>query len=184
MPSHTPTYGFSYAGEKKARRYEVREEHAGVVRRVFRMIADGAGVRTVARTLDADGVPTPPGKKRPGAGLGWNRQFIRDLIRNDAYKPHDAGELAALVEAGHLRPGVPVEPGCGVWWYSGKDYEGNPHRVAVPVPGVGVPRGAVDAAREKLDGNRPASSAGDRFCPSPAGSCAARGAGSQCRPTR
>lgn len=162
VPSHTATYGFRYSGERKQRTYEVDEERAAVVRRIFEAIAGGTGVRTLVRELDADGVPTPPGAKRPGAG-GWNRQFIRHLIRNDVYMPHTAEELAALVADGKLRADVPAEPDCGVWYYRGADYAGERHEVAVPVANVNIPRETVDEARRRLASNRPASSASGRY---------------------
>ncbi len=164
VPSHTPTYGFAYAGEHKARLYEVHEGRAAVVRRIFAEVADGTGIRTIVRLLDAEGVPLPPGKKRPG-WRGWNREFVRNLIRNDVHLPHTDDELDALVAAGHLRPEVRsrAAAGCGIWWYTGKDYEGDAHAVAVPVPSVGVPRATVEKARARLASNRPASSAAGRF---------------------
>jgi hypothetical protein len=51
---------------------------------------------------------------------------------------------------------------CGVWWYEGTDYEGNEHRVAVPVPDAGIPREVVEAAREAVVNNVPLSGAGER----------------------
>ena len=50
--------------------------------------------------------------------------------------------------------------GCGVWWYEGRDFEGNAHRVAVPVPTSGVEREAADAARATVIDNVPVSAAG------------------------
>jgi len=164
VPSHTPTYGFAYAGEHKARHYEVHEGRAAVVRRIFAAVADGTGIRTIVRSLDAEGVPLPPGKKRPG-WRGWNREFVRNLIRNDVHLPHTDDALDALVASGHLRREVRsrAAAGCGIWWYTGKDYEGDTHAVAVPVPSVGVPRATVERARGRLASNRPASSAAGRL---------------------
>ncbi len=53
---------------------------------------------------------------------------------------------------------------CGVWWYAGKDFEGNEHRIAVPVPASGVPREVADAARAAVVDNVPISGTnGSRF---------------------
>ena len=170
VPNHTPTYGFLYAGEYGARLYRVHEQRMGVVRRVFREVASGTGIRTLARALDADGVPPPAAAEQGEGPLGRTRverQFLRDVVLKDAYRPHTDEQLDALVASGHLRPEVRsrAEAGCGVWWYRGGDYEGNRHAVAVPVPGAGVPRETVDEARRRLAANRPSASAGDRFWP-------------------
>jgi hypothetical protein len=50
--------------------------------------------------------------------------------------------------------------GCGVWWYEGRDFEVNAHRVAVPVPASGVERVVADAARAAVIDNVPVSAAG------------------------
>jgi DNA invertase Pin-like site-specific DNA recombinase len=39
IPAHTPTYGYEYTGEKKCRTYRVHEEHMGVMKLIFRMLA-------------------------------------------------------------------------------------------------------------------------------------------------
>ncbi|HEV8044602.1 MAG TPA: zinc ribbon domain-containing protein, partial [Rubrobacter sp.] len=51
---------------------------------------------------------------------------------------------------------------CGVWMYTGQDYDGNAHRVAVPVPDAGNERASVEAARRYLANNRAPSTAGNR----------------------
>jgi Recombinase zinc beta ribbon domain len=71
------------------------------------------------------------------------------------------------VEQGYMAPEVAArldpQEHYGIWWYCGKDYDGNQHRVAVPVPDSGIPRDWVDAARKAIEDNVPASNAGDRF---------------------
>jgi hypothetical protein len=168
VPTHTPTYGFRVAGEKKKRVYEEEEQHMRVVRRIFEMIGvEHAGVRTCARMLNTEGIPTPPAPvkaKRPEKLWGWRLQFIRSCVLNDAYKPHTPEEIATLVEQGFMAPEVAArldpENSYGMWWYEGRDFEGNEHRVAVPVPDSGVPREVVDAARAAIVDNVPISAAG------------------------
>ena len=168
VPTHTATYGFRVAGDRTKRRYEVYEEHMAVVRRIFEMVgAEGFGNRTVARTLDAEGVPSPPAPvkaKHPERVYGWRHQFVRRCVLNDAYRPHTPEELAALVEQGFMAPEVAQKAPdpCGVWWYEGRDFEGNEHRVAVPVPDAGIPRRVAEAARAAVVDNVPLSGAGDR----------------------
>lgn len=167
VPTHTATYGFRVAGERTKRVYEVEEPHMRVVRRIFEMVGvDRLGVRTCARMLNAEGIPTPPAPvkaKRPDKVWGWRWQFVRRCILNDAYKPHTKEEVEGLVEQGFMAPDVAVKaPGqCGIWWYSGRDFEGNEHRVAVPVPPSGVPREVADAARAAIADNVPLSAAGN-----------------------
>ena len=161
VASHTPTYGFEYAGPRKRRTYKVREEHMSIVRYIFRMVAvERLGIHAVARRLNQEGVPTPPTptkRKHPEQGRDWSRLFIRACVFNDAYRSHTHEELSALVEQGSMSSDVAAlldpEKLYGIWWYSGKDYDGNQHRVAVPVCDPGIPREWVDAAREILKDN-------------------------------
>jgi site-specific DNA recombinase len=169
VPTHTATFGFRVAGERTKRVYEVEERHMRVVRRIFEMIGvERMGVRTCARLLNAEGVPTPPAPikaKRPDKVWGWRWQFVRRCVLNDAYKPHTKEEIAALVKQGFMAPDVAarLDPeGCyGIWWYRGRDFEGDEHHVAVPVPDSGVPREVADAARAAVADNVPLSAAGD-----------------------
>jgi DNA invertase Pin-like site-specific DNA recombinase len=95
VPTHTPTYGYRVAGERTKRVYEVEEEHMAVVRRVFEMVGVRRfGNRTVARTLNAEGVPSPPAPvkaKYPEKIYGWRHQLVRKCVLNDVYKPHTRG---------------------------------------------------------------------------------------------
>ncbi len=167
VAGHTPTFGFRYAGDRAERAYEVEEDHMRVVRRVFEMVgAEGTSNRGVASRLNREGVPTPPApvkKKHPERVYGWRPQFVRRVVLSDAYRPHTRKELAGLVSQGFMAPDVAARApeGCGIWWYSGKDYEGEEHRVAVPVPHSGVGRETADAARANVENNVPLSSAGD-----------------------
>lgn len=71
---------------------EIDEAKADVVRRIFRELAAGVGPRTIARTLNKEGVPGPNGKLwkdttirghvRRGTGLVNNELYIGRLIRN------------------------------------------------------------------------------------------------------
>ena len=135
-----------------------------VVSRIIYMVGvEGVGVWGVKKALDREGVPTPPNPaKEPGSR--WSRQFIRNVIANDAYKAHTSAEVEELMEQGFISPGVAaVAPDpCGIWWYTGHDYEGNEHRVAVPIPDPGIPREWVDAARKRLENNVSTSKAGTR----------------------
>ena len=71
---------------------EINEAEANVVRRIFREFAAGVGPRTIARTLNEEGVPGPAGKLwsdttirghvKRGTGLVNNELYIGRLIWN------------------------------------------------------------------------------------------------------
>src|SRR5215204_158827 len=78
-PSTVP-YGFQLNGARDA--YLVEEVQMATVRRVFQMVANGAGLYQVKRTLEAEAVPSPSG------GRHWSRSTLRTFVRKDAYFPH------------------------------------------------------------------------------------------------
>ncbi|MDQ3794856.1 MAG: recombinase family protein [Actinomycetota bacterium] len=92
--------------------YEVDEHTMPVVRRIFRMAGvDGLSVNGIKRALDAEGVPTPSGRKY------WHWRAIQSFIMDDVYRPHDFEEVVDLVMpevAATLNPGERY----GVWWYN------------------------------------------------------------------
>ncbi|MCR4265897.1 recombinase family protein, partial [Nitratireductor sp. ZSWI3] len=71
---------------------EVDEAEANIIRRVFRQFASGIGPRTIARTLNEEGIPGPNGKPwgdttirghvKRGTGLINNELYIGRLIWN------------------------------------------------------------------------------------------------------
>ena len=64
--------------EKNADGNLVLSEHAEHVRRIFRMRANGETLRSIAETLNNDGVPT----KRGGE---WHASTVRYILHNDKY---------------------------------------------------------------------------------------------------
>jgi site-specific DNA recombinase len=62
-------YGYIAARDGTTAQIEIDEEQAAIVRRIFRMYADGASPRTIAATLNAEGVPSP--------GSSWQRKTRR-----------------------------------------------------------------------------------------------------------
>jgi len=74
--------------ELKATRdlFDVKEERAGVVRRVFREALAGKGQEAIARDLNIEGVPTF------GRGERWHKSSVAKMLRNAAvigsYQPH------------------------------------------------------------------------------------------------
>ena len=162
------TYGFRYNATRDG--YLLEEESMRVVRRIFRMIGEGCmTLRTVARTLERDGVPPPNG------GRWWNTQTIRDIILDDCYKPHTFEEIEQLVNL-EVAARLDADKSYGVSWYNRRRVtkrqvpedgpEGRRYRkvqkisekprgewIAVPVPDSGVPRSLVDLARDRIKDN-------------------------------
>src|SRR5215217_6851298 len=110
IATYRPTHGFRMNAARDG--YEVDEEKMAVVRRAFRMIgAEGAGIYSVHKTLEREGVPAPDG------GKYWDKRAIRRWIVDDAYKPHTYEEVAELVRpevAARLDP----EQSYGIWWFN------------------------------------------------------------------
>jgi site-specific DNA recombinase len=172
-----PRYGFGYTRDAggAANGYAVERGEMATVRRVLSMLADGASVKGVAAALEADGVPAP------GGGKVWGRFTVRNIAKEDAYRPHSREELEAFVADGRMRPAVLAsldpERDYGIAWYgrvrarkisNGKSVrEPAPEEswVAVPVDlsGSGLDRGVVDRARLNVESNKMPSKVGDRF---------------------
>jgi len=180
-------YGFKYddAGDH----YVVDEQEMAVVRRIFRALADGSSLYGVKRSLELDGVP-PPGNGAKAKGRFWNISFVRGVIEDDVYKPHNSDEIAKLVAEGLLTAEVAdrltKSSSYGIFWFnrtrstrkrvseigsSGKEYrwrktrKTNPRHqwIAIPVPDAGIPLEVVETAREMLRYNEQPKMAGQRF---------------------
>jgi site-specific DNA recombinase len=173
-----PNYGFKFNDARDG--YEVYEHTMPVVRRIFRMAGvDGLSVNGIKRALDAEGVPTPSGRKY------WHWRAIQSFIMDDVYKPHDFEEVAALVMPEVAATLNPTER-YGVWWYNrqrvkrsqvseavpgGRIYrkrgrysiKDKSEWIAVPVPDAGIPRQVVEAARRTVLSYRATSKAAGRF---------------------
>jgi hypothetical protein len=146
-----------------------------VVKRIFRMVGtEGVAIRGVKRIFEREGLPTPEGKKI------WGQFFIREAIKDDAYRPHSWNEIERLVAKGQMTAEVasrldPQKP-YGIWWFNRrrtKTYqeavsvpEGKPYKrrvkitprpeeewIAVPVPDSGILRAWIDLAREAIADN-------------------------------
>ena len=63
----------------------IHAEQAEVVRRIFRMYADGAGLAQIAKTLNEERVQAPqPPRTRPMQA--WCPSSIREMLRNERYR--------------------------------------------------------------------------------------------------
>lgn len=77
-PTSVPLYGYCFADERKER-YVADPATAPVVQRIFAEAALGGTARGIARSLNAEGVPTPGGAQQ------WSQSPISKILRNSAY---------------------------------------------------------------------------------------------------
>jgi site-specific DNA recombinase len=172
-----PHYGFKHTASRDG--YEVDEATMPIVRRIFQMVASqGYSLHGIKKRFEAQGLLTPAGKRY------WSETFIREVIKDDVYRPYTFEEVETLVTpevAAQLQP----DNSYGIWWFNRKRHtykqvaengpEGKVYRkkktttdkprhewIAVPVPDAGVPRELVDVARQTIKGNSRPSSAGRR----------------------
>ena len=66
-------------GKRAYVRRQINATHAPVVRRIFEMYADGAGMYTIASTLNSEGVSPPRGR-------GWAVSGIREMLHRELYQ--------------------------------------------------------------------------------------------------
>ena len=151
-----------------------------VVRCIFEMLAvEGLTIGEVVRRLTREGIPSP-------MGANWHKPTIRNLVLNNLYRPLTTEEVtdASLVSP-EVVCSLDSEKLYGLWIWN-KRYQrrwqerGGQHRdryetvprpraewMAVPVllSGADLSRGHVDAARERISGNkrRPPSTVAGRF---------------------
>jgi site-specific DNA recombinase len=178
LATYAPRYGFKFNAARDA--FEVNEAEMEIVRRIFRMVGvEGRPLRSVARTLEQQGVPTPKRARH------WDRSFIRACVLDDVYKPHTFKEVRALVSpevAARLDPAKRY----GLWWFNrrgldirqvsepspdGRRYRKTYHWyhkpreewVAVPVPESGIPSDLIERARVAIQNNHSPARAGRRF---------------------
>jgi hypothetical protein len=175
----TPDYGFAANDTRDG--YVVDEEKMILVRRIFHMVGiEAFSINGVVNALATEGIPTLKGKRR------WSRTMIRNMIRNDVYKPHTYKEMAELLSP-EVIARLDHEKCYGVWWFNrrrvtqnqivrradtdgGRSYRKvtklaqrpSEEWIAVPVPDAGIPREIVEAAREALKDNAKPSAAGER----------------------
>jgi site-specific DNA recombinase len=178
VANHSVDYGFMYNAARDG--YEVDEGAMPVIRHIFRMVgSEGCSLRKVKQRFEAEGLPTPTGKKY------WSKTFIREVIKDDVYRPHSFEEIKALV-APEVAARLDSDKSYGIWWFNRQRHtfkqvaentlEGKVYRkkkkaidkprnewIAVPVPDAGISRELVDTARVSIKDNRRPSSAGRKF---------------------
>jgi site-specific DNA recombinase len=85
-------FGYRYVGEFRKGYWEVDDEEAAIVHRMFSLCISGMSTRKIATQLTAERLPTPSERSRnrrtckvlpPGV---WGQQTVRQILRNTAYK--------------------------------------------------------------------------------------------------
>ncbi len=77
-------YGYNSIEADGGKRLEVNQTEAAVVRRIFEMSAEGAALKTIAKTLNAEAVP-PPRARKGRQNAGWCPSAIREMLYNSSY---------------------------------------------------------------------------------------------------
>ncbi|MEW6727102.1 MAG: recombinase family protein [Bacillota bacterium] len=78
-PGHPGPYGYRYNGDPRNPAFEVVEEEAEVVRRIYRYVTEeGLGLGAVARRLNAERVPPP-------AGIKWYPSMVQRILDKKTY---------------------------------------------------------------------------------------------------
>lgn len=93
LPQGTGLGVYGYTWNKEAKKREVNEFEASVVRDIFERIATGESIISVARVLNQNNVPT---KSKKGS---WHSLTVRRIVKNTGY-------IGQTYFAGTLLPGV------------------------------------------------------------------------------
>ena len=84
-------FGYRYIREEHGGRWEIDEEEAAVVRRIFRLCLEGMPTRAIARLLTQERVPSkhdrhPALSGRKSAGVGeWHANTVHGLLSYEGY---------------------------------------------------------------------------------------------------
>jgi site-specific DNA recombinase len=143
-------YGYRYVGRQAGggtARFEVVEDKAEVVRRIFRWVGqEHVSLAAVCRRLFAAGVPSPTGNAR------WSRSMIWILLSNPAY----VGQ-ATFGKNASIPWQPPLRPARGRASMPSRPFRQIPtspeHWITIPVPAI-VDAGLFASAQEQLAENR------------------------------
>jgi DNA invertase Pin-like site-specific DNA recombinase len=95
-----PKYGYRWTDDGH-KSFEIDEENAKTVRRMFGWMDNGKGIRWIARQLNAEGVPTPSQAAAAQGHIGrrivgdkWSHYTVWRLLQDPAY----CGRMGAFVQ--------------------------------------------------------------------------------------
>lgn len=74
-----PPYGYTTTADGEEKKLIILPERAKVVERIFALYASGVGVKSIAHSLNAHGIPAAR------KGSTWAPTAIREMIRNETY---------------------------------------------------------------------------------------------------
>src|SRR5918999_1463837 len=89
----------------------VHDQEMVVVKKIFRMAAEGSGVSKIQTALYREGIPSPRG--RPV----WDRRVLRKIVASDDYRPLSFEEISKLV-APEVAARLDESKAYGVQWYN------------------------------------------------------------------
>jgi len=78
-------FGYKTIEAVGGKQLRVLEAEAAIVRRIFEMSAAGAALKTIAKTLNAEGVASPRARKGRSSVGGWCPTGIREMLHNERY---------------------------------------------------------------------------------------------------
>jgi site-specific DNA recombinase len=85
-PHHCAPLGYRYIAEPHKGRYDIHEEEAALVRRIFHSYRDGMNMRAIARQLIAEGIPTYSARRqRAQPPARWSTAALAYILSNEAY---------------------------------------------------------------------------------------------------
>ena len=94
-------------GQAKRSHVELRinEAEAEIVRKIFRLYAEGRGFTTIAKTLNAEGAPCPRPRPAVGKPNGWVSSSVRVILLRRLYKGEQVwGRTKKRDKWGQLKP--------------------------------------------------------------------------------
>ena len=77
-------FGYEAIEVEGGKQLRVQEAEGALVRRIFEMSASGAALKTIAKTLNAERIPSPRARTGRSAG-GWCPTGIREMLYNERY---------------------------------------------------------------------------------------------------
>lgn len=140
-------YGYRYVKKTDTSNasYEVIEEQAEIVRRIFQdYVQEGRPLLAIARSLNQRGIPTSTGKGK------WMPNSTRGVLRNPAYKGEAAfGRHGTSADVPGLRRRWRGKLAKGLLYRERPPEEG----ILIPVPPI-VSADVFDLAQERLQKNK------------------------------
>jgi DNA invertase Pin-like site-specific DNA recombinase len=99
-------------------RYHLIPERASLIRRIFKLSADGLGKRSIAVQLNREGIQTWGDRARKPAN-GWHDSYIQKILHNPAvigvYQPYSRGDKGRVPDGEPIEDYFPAAVDFAVW---------------------------------------------------------------------